>query len=123
MSQNTYDLGQSARIYCLFVDNDAGTAYTPSSVFCNVRTPDGDVTVYEFGVDAELVNEKLPADVLTELLPEGIAVPTDATGQFRMYVRTIEPGVWYYRFLSDDEPDPDAAKERTFRVLKARAIE
>ncbi len=62
-----------------FTDS-AGTATDPAAIFGQVKDPSGNITSYEYGVDAELVKS--------------------ATGIYYFDVDVDEPGDWWYRFYS-----------------------
>ena len=90
---NTYQLGDEVQVSGTFVDS-AGDAIDPTDVYCQVRDPSGNITTYEYGVDAALVK--------------------DDTGEYHVDVDVDEVGWWWYRFYGTGTGQ--AADEERFRV-------
>ncbi len=93
---NSYDLGDEVR--CASDDppftNAAGTIIDPAAVFFKVKDPEGTVTIYQYGVDAQLVKV--------------------STGIYRVDVDANKPGTWRYKFYSTGSGK--AADVKTFTV-------
>lgn len=75
----SYQVGDLVRATGTFT-NAAGTATNPDAVLCEYRDPSGNLTDFEYGVDAELVR--------------------DSTGVYYVDIDADEAGWWHYRFWS-----------------------
>lgn len=74
-----YSLGQLVRITATFTDEN-GDAADPGAVFCQIKTPAGVTTSYEYGVDGEVVK--------------------DSTGVFHLDLDCDAVGWWSWRWYS-----------------------
>ena len=92
---NKYDVNDLVRCSGAFT-NSAGTAIDPTTVKFKFKTPDGTITIYTHGTDAQLVK--------------------DSTGNYHVDVNANAVGTWSYRFESSGTGQ--AAKEVTFEVKK-----
>jgi hypothetical protein len=90
---NHYYNGAEVRCEGTFTDAD-GVAQDPTAVFFKVKDPGGNLTSYEYGVDAELVKS--------------------ATGIYYADVDIDEAGIWPYRFYATGTGQ--SAEEAFFRV-------
>ena len=73
---NSYDGGDLVRVSLAFTDEN-GTDADPTTVRGRFRDPDGAITTYLYGTDAELVK--------------------DATGRYHFDVSPATSGEWRYR--------------------------
>ena len=80
MPYNIYDLGDSIRVSATFTDADTQDAVDPDVVNLSIRTPDGTLTTYTYGVGGNVVK----ADV----------------GQYYSIVDVNQSGSWFYRWWS-----------------------
>ena len=80
MPYNIYDLGDSIRVSATFTDADTLDAVDPDVVNLSIRTPDGTLTTYTYGVGGNVVK----ADV----------------GQYYSIVDVNQSGSWFYRWWS-----------------------
>lgn len=94
---NTYDKGDVVRCAGTFADSD-GTPQDPTAVFFKFKTPGGTITLYTYGVEAELVK--------------------DSAGNYHIDIDASEVGTWAYRFYSIG--DGKAAGEKLFFVRRTR---
>lgn len=96
---NTYDVGDEVRITTADdpFTNIEGVKIDPDAVFVKVKDPNGDVTTYEYGVDAEVIRI--------------------SAGVYHMSVNASLAGDWWYRFYSTGAGQ--AAAERKFTVRKS----
>jgi hypothetical protein len=90
---DTYALGNLVRVSAAFT-NSVGAAVDPAVVKCQVRTPDGTVTTYTYGTDAEVIKS--------------------ATGAYYLDVDAATAGEWRYRWYSTGSGQ--AADEGRFYV-------
>jgi len=97
MAVNEYDKGDQIKIVGTFT-NAAGELVDPTSVFFSYRTPNGDITVWEYTVDADVVRSS--AGIYYVLLD-----------------LDSEVGEWYYRWYSTGTGK--AAKRHKFIVKPA----
>lgn len=76
---NTYDIGDRIKVSqsTVFTDTETSTAFDPENVKGKFIKPDGTETVYEYGVDSELVKA--------------------ATGSYYFEVNLTAAGKWRYR--------------------------
>lgn len=97
---NTYDLGDVVRCSTarLPFTNTAGNAIDPAAVFFQVKNPSGEVTLYEYGTDAEVVKT--------------------AVGVYHVDVDADQSGTWHYRFHSTGSGQ--AAAEGSFVVSPSK---
>jgi hypothetical protein len=72
-----FDIGDGVR-FKTDIRDLTGALADPTTLICRIADPSGNVTVYTFGVDAELVK--------------------DATGQYYVDQVIDEAGLWRYRF-------------------------
>lgn len=96
-----YDIGDSIKLYTTtpFTDKSTDTATDPDVVRFRVRKPDGTVTSYVYGTDAEVVR--------------------DGTGDYHMLVRPAagEQGTWRWRIEAETSTGVAmAAEEALFDV-------
>ena len=89
---HTYDEGDLVSITAEFTK---GVAIDPTALSIAVKSPNGTVTTYVYGTNAELVREAL--------------------GRFRLDVLATAEGYWYYRIASAAAGE-QAAEERAFIV-------
>lgn len=101
MAHNTHDLGDLVRVSGSFRDAILGGAIDPDVVKLSVRSPDGTVTTYTHGTDAEVVK--------------------DQVGEYHADINADQSGTCYYRWWSTGEGQ--AAEENRFVVREARAVE
>ena len=90
----SYDIGDRPKLICTIRDED-GTAADPDNLTFQIREPDGEVTTYVYGTDAELHR----AD----------------TGIYHVYWDCSLPGEHRYRFHFTGSLA--GAAESKFRVL------
>lgn len=95
---NSYDYGDLVRISSTFTD-EQGAPADPEAVFCAVRDPAETLTTYEYGVDAELVQ--------------------DDTGDYHLDIDANAVGFWHYRWYATGTGQ--AAEVGLFYVEAARA--
>lgn len=93
---NTYDLGDLVRCNGPFT-NTAGAAFDPTAVFFQVKDPEGTLTEYEYGTDAQLVKA--------------------STGNYYVDVNANKPGTWHYRFYATGSGQSSA--EHSFIVAES----
>lgn len=93
---NTYDVGQEIRTAVTFAVSGVNT--DPTAVIFRYLDPSGNVTVWTFGVDPEVVN--------------------DAVGLYHADVSIDEEGSWFYRW--EGTGVVEAAKEHTFLVRDSK---
>ena len=74
---NLYDLGDLIRCSVTF-QTAAGTVNDPGVITCKIKPPVGDIEIYVYGTDAELIK--------------------DSTGIYHLDVLTTASGRWRYRF-------------------------
>jgi uncharacterized protein YfaS (alpha-2-macroglobulin family) len=96
---NAYQVGNVVRCSGAFT-TAAGAAVDPSTVTFRARRPDGTVTVYVYGTDAELVK--------------------DSTGNYHVDLAANAAGRWAYRWEGTGAA-PSAA-EAQFRVEASRVL-
>lgn len=96
---NVYEIGELVRCSVAFADDD-GNAQDPTGVTFRVRKPDGTVTSYAHGTDAELVK--------------------DATGSYHVDVSAAAAGRWTFRY--EGSGTGQSAGERAFRVKASRVL-
>lgn len=89
---NTYDIGDVVR--CAAVFKVGGTDTDPDDVIFKILEPDGSVTTYEYGVDAEVVKS--------------------STGSFRVDWPIVKSDIHWYRFAGTGAAQ--AAGEDFFNV-------
>jgi len=97
MSVSRYVLGALVRCSAAFT-TAGGTAQDPGTVTFKVKAPDGTVTTYVHGTDAELVK--------------------DSTGNYHVDVSAAAAGAWHFRFAGT--VSGQAAAEGLFRVDSSR---
>lgn len=88
-----FALGQLVKITASFTDED-GNAADPGSVFCEIKTPAGVVTSYEYNSDPEVVK--------------------DSTGIYHLKLDCDVVGFWRWRWYSTGLVQ--AANEGTLHV-------
>lgn len=88
-----FALGQLVRISASFTDEDDAAA-DPGKVFCEIKTPAGVTTSYEYDSDVEVVK--------------------DATGEYHLDLDCAAVGFWRWRWYSTGLIQ--AADEGRFRV-------
>lgn len=89
-----FELGDDVRVATVFKDS-AGTAINPSAVYFKFTTPAGAETIYQYGVDAQLVR--------------------DSTGNYHVDIDASMLGVFRWKFYSTGSgKGADAGK---FRVV------
>lgn len=76
---NFYQVGDLVRVTGTFTTL-AGAATDPTSVFFSFKTPSGTITIYQYGVDAQVIKS--------------------GTGIYYVDVSVTAPGNWNYRFYS-----------------------
>jgi hypothetical protein len=77
MATNIYDLGDGFVLRATFTVLGVNT--DPTTVVFSLKKPDGTITDYTYGVDAEVVK--------------------DAVGLYHMVVTVSEDGNWWYRVV------------------------
>lgn len=97
MSINVYAVGTKVRLSGSFVDS-AEAAQDPGGVQFKLRAPDGTVTTYVYGTDAELVK--------------------DSTGNYHVDWLIAAAGIHRYRFAG--VTSGQSAAEGTFRADQSR---
>lgn len=90
-----YDLGDA--VTCQATFKKSGVVLDPSTVAFKVKDPAGNVTVYSYPADPQLVK--------------------DSTGVYHVDVNANLEGTWFYRFESTGTGQ--AAEERSFAVRKS----
>lgn len=95
----TYDNGDLVRITGTFT-NSAGTAVDPAAVYCQIMSPAGTITAYQYGVDVALVKS--------------------STGVYYVDVDANAPGKWRYRFYATGTGQ--SADEGDFVVARSRFV-
>ena len=88
MSETWYDIGDAPRFSASFAVGDVPT--DPATITAKVRDPDGTITTYVHGTDAELER--------------------DAEGEYALVVPLTKDGVWFVRFEGTGN-QADAATE------------
>jgi uncharacterized protein YfaS (alpha-2-macroglobulin family) len=91
--KHEFEVGDLVRVTGT-VKNKAGQQIDPATVKFSVKPPNGIVTTYTYGIDAQLVRE--------------------SQGNYRIDINANAPGLWHYRFFSTGSEQ--AAKEDQFRV-------
>lgn len=79
MSEKIFELNDSVRAATVF-KNTSGTAVDPANVFFKFKTPGRVETIYQYGVDVELVK--------------------DSTGNYHVDIDANETGIWKWKFYS-----------------------
>lgn len=74
---NSYILGEPVKAACTFAVSGVNT--DPTTVQAKIRQPNGTITVYNYGTDAQLVR--------------------DGQGIYHVIITTTSGGVWSYRFI------------------------
>lgn len=74
---NIYDIGDAVRAIVRFTDTSK-TLVDPSAITGKFKNPSGTTTIYEYGVDAELVKSE--------------------TGVYYIDIPIDTSGLWYYRY-------------------------
>lgn len=93
---NRYDVGDLVKVTGTFTDPDnSDAAIDPTAVYCTVTDPSGEETVYQYGVDSEVVKS--------------------STGVYTMNVDVQSTGFWYYRWWSTGTAQ--AAAKNTIKVI------
>lgn len=95
-----YDLGDVVRVSVAFSTVATGVALDPTAVYLSVKDPDGNITLYQYGVDSEIVK--------------------DSTGNYHADIDVDTYGQWYYRWYSTGAGK--AADEGSFYVDPAEAV-
>ena len=101
---NKYDLGDLVLVRGTFTDFDSEDPLDPTTVKLSVRDPSGNVETYIY-----------------ESLGTGNTLDKESTGVYSKEIDCDEAGDWFYRWFSTG--NGQAAKERHFEVLPARAVE
>lgn len=102
-----YLVGNAVTLFEQFYDED-GQPADPTSIFFYVRDPAGDVTTYEFGVDAEVVHINNPETGATEGYYEcRLGAPAMS-------------GLWPWRVVG--EGNVEAANEYEFTILASSTV-
>ncbi len=100
----TYDIGNQIRVIGAFTDplnNDEPV--DPSSVYFSVRTPEGVVTVFEYGVDSDITKSDI--------------------GVYYMHVPLSLIGSWYVRWWGlDSNGKEKVAEEVQIRCTPHQAV-
>ena len=99
MSTSPYIVGEVI-VLPLSLANSAGAAADPGALRLKVKTPDGTVTTYTYGVTTE--------------------ISKDSVGNYRASLTLGAAGAWYYRWECDT-PNQGAA-EGSFAVAASRVI-
>ena len=95
MTVNHYDKGDLVAVEAVFTDrNDA--LIDPTAVSFKIKDPNGNITTYVFGTDAELVRDSL--------------------GKYHVDVSPGIDGTWQYRYESTGTGQ--AAEEGQFQVKR-----
>lgn len=94
---NTYEQGNLIRLTGSFIDVSTGNAIDPSIVKFRVKAPDGAMTEYRYGTNAELVK--------------------DSTGNYHVDLPADQAGRYTYRFFSTGTGM--AARDKVFVVTPA----
>lgn len=97
MSIPVFQVGDKVRVSAAFTDADEA-ASDPGGVLCKVREPDGTVTTYTYGTDADLVK--------------------DSTGNYRVDFLTTQSGRHRYGFYGITSGQ--AVAESEFRVQPSK---
>ena len=98
---NSYDRGDLTRLSVTFTDPlDGDMPINPTTVTCQVRAPDGTVTTYTYGEDAEVVQ--------------------DGAGKYHLDLLITASGAWHYRWAGTGACT--AADEVTFRVRASSVL-
>lgn len=101
MASSTYDIGDVVRLAGAWTDPlDGDAAIDPTEVYCTVRDPSGNLTTYEYGVDAGLTKA--------------------SEGNYYLDLDADESGIWHYRFHSAG--NGKAAEEKSFTIIDALAL-
>jgi uncharacterized protein YfaS (alpha-2-macroglobulin family) len=96
---NAYKVGASVRCSGAFT-NEAGDPVDPTTITFRVRKPDGAVTVYVYGTDAQLVK--------------------DGVGAYHVDLAATLAGRWAYRF--EGTGAAPSADESLFLVEASRVL-
>jgi uncharacterized protein YfaS (alpha-2-macroglobulin family) len=96
---NAYQVGNVVRCSGAFT-TAAGAAVDPSTITFRARKPDGTVTVYVYGTDAQLVK--------------------DSTGNYHVDLTANAAGRWAFRF--EGTGSAPSAGERQFSVEASRVL-
>lgn len=99
-----YDIGNKIRITGTFTNPLSGDAVVdPVTVYCSVRTPAGETTTYEYGVDTEITKS--------------------GTGVYYLDLPLDENGNWYVRWWGEDASDiSSVAEEVSIRCEPHQAV-
>jgi hypothetical protein len=104
MGFNVHDYGDLVRVDTGedgFRDELLGGALDPDTVNLTIRAPDGTITNYVYGTDAEIVRDDL--------------------GKYHADIDANQSGAWRYRWWSTGTGQ--ASEERQFQVRVALAVE
>jgi hypothetical protein len=96
MAANTYVIDSSFKLEAEFT-NESGVA-DPTTVIFKIKKPDGTITTYTYGVDAEVIRESL--------------------GVYYMIVTVDTPGNWWYKIMGTEALI--AATEGSFVGLQSK---
>lgn len=90
---NTHDYGELVRLTAAFTDAD-GSAIDPNAVYVQVKDPAGNITTYQYNVDAEVVK--------------------DSVGNYHIDINANQAGIWHYRWYSTGTGQ--AAEEAWYKI-------
>ena len=93
---NAYDIGDEVYLTAAFTDENGDPA-DPTTVTFRSRKPDGTVTTYVYGIDAQVEYLSL--------------------GNYAVTLSVDLAGTWFYRWEGSD--DPAAAEENIFTVRRS----